>query len=173
MATNFVQNGEVITLVAPYQRNSGEGALVGSIFGVATTTVANAVAAEFAIVGVWDLAKTSAQAWTQGQKIYWDNANKRCDSDSTVGTLIGMATEAAANPSATGKVRLNGVASPLAEGAQAAVPDLTMTVGTADGTIADVGAAFNQTTLNNNFRDVGEKINAILAALRTAGIIAP
>lgn len=170
---NFVQLGDVITLVAPYQRNSGEGALVGSVFGVATTSVDNAVSAEFAIAGVFDLAKTSAQAWTQGQKVYWDNTNKRCDSDSTVGPLIGIATEAAANPSSTGKVRLNGSAPALAEGAQAAIADLSMSVGTSDGTIADVGAAFNQTTLNNNFRDVGDKVNAILAALRTAGVIAP
>lgn len=37
--------------------------------------------------------------------------------------------------------------------------------GTADGTIADVGAAFNQATLNNNFADVTAKINAILKVL--------
>lgn len=52
-----------------------------------------------------------------------------------------------------------------------AVADLSMSVGTADGTIADVGASFSQSTLNNNFRDVGAKINEILASLRTAGVI--
>jgi hypothetical protein len=56
---------------------------------------------------------------------------------------------------------------------EAAVTSLTMTVGTADNTIADVGASFNQTTLNNNFRDVGEKLNAILVELRKAGVINP
>ncbi len=54
----------------------------------------------------------------------------------------------------------------------AAIADLAMTVGTADNTLADVGASFNQTTLNNNMRDLGEKVNAILAALRAAGIVA-
>lgn len=52
-----------------------------------------------------------------------------------------------------------------------AIPDLAASVGVADGTLADVGAAFNQTTLNNNFRDVQDKLNAILAALRAANII--
>lgn len=56
---------------------------------------------------------------------------------------------------------------------EAAVASLTMTVGTADNTLADVGASFNQTTLNNNFRDVGEKLNAILVELRKAGIVNP
>ena len=41
MATNFKQPGEVLTLTAPYQRDSGQGALVGAIFGVALSTVAS------------------------------------------------------------------------------------------------------------------------------------
>ncbi len=53
-----------------------------------------------------------------------------------------------------------------------AIADLAMTVGTADNTLADVGGSFSQTTLNNNMRDLGEKVNAILAALRAAGIVA-
>ena len=54
---------------------------------------------------------------------------------------------------------------------QAAVADLVAAAGTSDGTVADVGASFNQATLNNNFRDVADKLNAVLAALRAAGII--
>lgn len=108
MAKNYVQPGKVVTLTAPYQRNSGEGALVGSIFGVALTTVANAVDGEFAVEGVFELKKTSAQAWTQGALIYWDNTNKECTTTSTSNKLIGTATKAAANPSSTGFVRLNG-----------------------------------------------------------------
>jgi hypothetical protein len=53
----------------------------------------------------------------------------------------------------------------------AAIADLTHTVGTADGTVDDVGAAFNQTTLNNNFKELTAKVNGILAALRTAGTV--
>jgi hypothetical protein len=60
-----------------------------------------------------------------------------------------------------------------ANGVQAsAIADLAVSVGTADGTIADVGGAFNQTTLNNNFRDLADKYNTLLAACRGAGIIA-
>lgn len=54
----------------------------------------------------------------------------------------------------------------------AAIPDVAMTVGTPDGTLADVGVAFNQATLNNNFADLGTKVNAILAVLRAKGDIA-
>lgn len=58
-----------------------------------------------------------------------------------------------------------------ADYAEVAVADIVATVGTADGTLADVGASFNQTTLNNNFRDLADKLNALLAECRKAGII--
>ena len=40
---------------------------------------------------------------------------------------------------------------------------LTHSVGTADGTVADVGASFNQTTLNNNFKEFSTQGNALVA----------
>lgn len=55
----------------------------------------------------------------------------------------------------------------------AAIAALTHAVGTADGTIDDVGGAFNQATLNNNFKELSAKVNAALSAIRGVGIIAP
>lgn len=54
-------------------------------------------------------------------------------------------------------------------GAQITV--LTNANGTGDNTIQDVTATFSQTILNNNFRDVSNKINEIIAALVAAGIV--
>lgn len=155
---NFIQKGLVLALIAPYAVDSGGGAQVGSLFGVAVNTVGNGEEGQFQVEGVFDLPKTNAQAWTQGQKIYWDNANKRCDSDGSVGMLIGVAVSAAADPSVTGTVRLNGVAPSASEGPQAAIPDLVAIAG---------GEA--PTEAEHNL--VVAKVNAILAALRTAGII--
>lgn len=158
---NYVQEGEVLTLVAPYDVASGAGALVGSIFGVATGTYASGAPGEFRVEGVFSLAKTSAQAWTQGQRVYWDNTNKRCDSDGTVGLLIGVATEAAANPSSTGRVRLNESVPGVLEGPQTAVADI---------------AAANATDLASTealANEMKTKFNALLAELRTLGILLP
>lgn len=47
---------------------------------------------------------------------------------------------------------------------------LTAATGTASNTIADVGATFNQTTLNNNIKSLASKINEILAALEASSI---
>lgn len=49
---------------------------------------------------------------------------------------------------------------------------LTISAGTPDNTVADVGASFNQTTLNNNFADLATKINTIRTVLRNLGLMA-
>lgn len=46
-------------------------------------------------------------------------------------------------------------------------------VGTADNTMDDVGAAHDQTILNNNFKELTDKVNAIIMAMRTAGAASP
>jgi predicted RecA/RadA family phage recombinase len=108
MATNYISSGDTVTLTAPYAVASGAGVLVGSLFGVATATAAISTAVEAKTSGVFLLAKTSAQAWTVGAKVYWDDTAKVVTTTSTDNTLIGCAMAVAANPSSTGYVRLNG-----------------------------------------------------------------
>lgn len=105
---NNIQPGENLTLAAPYDRNSGEGALVGTIFGVAQETVLSGADVVLVRRGVFELAKTSAQAWTVGAKIYWDDTNKVCTTTASGNVVVGAAVQAAANPSATGIVLLDG-----------------------------------------------------------------
>lgn len=52
-----------------------------------------------------------------------------------------------------------------------AVVALTAASGTANDTVTDVGASFDQTTLNNNFKDLAAKINELRTALVTAGVL--
>lgn len=107
---NFIQEGETLTLAAPYAVSAGGGALVGSIFGVAQDTLANGVEGEFQLEGVFELTKVGSQAWTVGVKIYWDNTAKVCTTVSMSNTLIGVAVAAVAGGAGDvlGKVRLNG-----------------------------------------------------------------
>lgn len=107
---NFIQDGEVISVDAPYDVTSGGGCLVGSIFGIATTTVTSGNPVELKRRGVVKHAKTSAQAWTVGAKIYWDDTNKVLTTTASGNTLVGVAVSAAANPSAEGTALLDGAA---------------------------------------------------------------
>lgn len=107
---NFVQPGNTITLTAPYARSGGQGALVGSVFGVAMSDVASGASGEFAVDGVFDLAKTASQAWAMGALVYWDDTAKSVtnSSNSNANKLIGVALQAQQSADTVGRVRLNG-----------------------------------------------------------------
>lgn len=107
---NYVQPGNTLTLTAPYAVVSGDGLLVGSIFGVAAGDAESGATVEAALTGVFDLKKVASQAWAAGDKVYWDNTNKEATKTATGNTLIGVATEAVAGGAGDviGRVRLNG-----------------------------------------------------------------
>jgi predicted RecA/RadA family phage recombinase len=110
MARNFVQPGNTITLAAPYAVSSGDGLLVGSVFGVASGDAESGAEVEAVLVGVFDLKKVGTQAWAAGDKIYWDDTARETTKTTTDNTLIGVATEAVAGGAddTIGRVRLNG-----------------------------------------------------------------
>jgi predicted RecA/RadA family phage recombinase len=101
---NFISTGDIIEVVAPYDVASGCGCLVGSIFGIVVTDALSGAPVNIKRSGVFDHAKTSAQAWTQGVALYWDNSAKVFTTASSGNTLVGAAAAVAANPSATGRV---------------------------------------------------------------------
>lgn len=107
---NYVQPGNTLTLTAPYAVTSGDGLLVGSIFGVSAGTAALGEAVEAALTGVYDLKKVASQAWAAGDKVYWDNTAKEATKTTTSNTLIGVAVVAVAGGAVDtiGRVRLNG-----------------------------------------------------------------
>jgi predicted RecA/RadA family phage recombinase len=107
---NYVQPGNTITLTAPYAVTSGDGLLVGSIFGVAAGDAANGETLEVALTGVFDLKKVASQAWSAGDKVYWDNTNKEATRTASGNTAIGVAVEAVGGGASDtiGRVRLNG-----------------------------------------------------------------
>jgi len=104
---NFVQQGDVLTLTPAAAVASGVGYLFGtSLFGVAARDVANGEAGEFRAEGVVEIAKTSALAISVGDRLYWDATNKVVNKTATAQQCVGIAVEAAANPSSTVKMKL-------------------------------------------------------------------
>lgn len=111
MARNFIQPGDVLTLTAPSGGVvAGTAYLIGTLLVVAQNTVAETLPFEGKTTGVFEYAKVSAQAWTEGAKVYWDNTAKNFTTTASGNSLAGVAVAVAANPSATGLVRLDGVA---------------------------------------------------------------
>ena len=110
MARGYVQPGQTLTLIAPRALVSGAGMLVGAIFAVALADAAQGAPVEARRVEVFDLAKATGEAWTQGQKVYWDNTAFRVTTTAAGNTLIGAATQAQAAGDAVGRVLLTGQA---------------------------------------------------------------
>jgi len=106
---NFILPGNVLTLAAPYDVVSGDGLLVGAIFGVATHDALSGAEVETQLAGVVDLAKVASQAWTAGAKVYWDNTARRVTNVASGNTLIGVAVLAVGSGAeeTVGRVRLN------------------------------------------------------------------
>lgn len=131
MATNYIQAGENVTLAAPYDVTSGDGALVGALFGVAQTTALSGADVVLATCGVWQLTKVGSQAWAVGDLIYWDDANTRCTTGTIGPSPIGVATEAVGSGAGEtlGKVRLfNGPVSADSLDATVAVAGATLAI---------------------------------------------
>lgn len=105
---NYVQPGDTITVTAPAAIASGDGVLVGKLFGIAAIAAASGAEVEIKTTGVFNIGKNSAEAWAQGVDVYWDSAAKVMTTTATNNTLVAKAVLPADNPSGTGRVRLNG-----------------------------------------------------------------
>lgn len=105
---NYVQKGDTLTLAAPAALTSGEGFVVGSIFAIAKHAAANGASVEAAVTGVFDLPALATDVNAVGEKLYWDNTNKRVTETATGNTLIGVAVAAKASGATIARVRLNG-----------------------------------------------------------------
>lgn len=105
---NYIQKGENLTLPAPYNVASGDGALIGSIFGIAAEDALSGADVDLVTVGVFAIKKTSALAISVGDIVYWHDDTKLVNKTSASGVRVGVAVQAAANPSPTVAVRLDG-----------------------------------------------------------------
>jgi predicted RecA/RadA family phage recombinase len=105
--TSYVQPGEILDLDPGATVASGTGHLFGAaLFGVATTAAVSGTASPFITEGVVTIAKTSALAISVGDRLFWDATNSVVNKTLTAQQQVGIAVEAAANPSPTVKMKI-------------------------------------------------------------------
>jgi predicted RecA/RadA family phage recombinase len=103
----YVQDGLVLQLAPGADVASGIGFLFGAaLFGVAVGAATSGVASSFAVEGVVTIGKTSALAISVGDRLFWDSVNKVVNKTTTAQQQVGVAVEAASNPSATVKMKI-------------------------------------------------------------------
>ncbi|TAA54627.1 DUF2190 family protein [Shinella sp. JR1-6] len=104
---NYVQPGKTLTLPAPTGGVvSGNFYKIGAFFGVAAISAAEGKPFDLETGEVYDLPKTSAEAWAIGDVIYATSGGIMTTTSSG-NTKVGVAVAVAANPSGIGRVRLN------------------------------------------------------------------
>lgn len=140
---NFKSQGNTLTFTAGAAYSSGDGVLVGTIFGVAAGDIANGAEGVINLDGVYELTKAASQAWTVGAPIYWDATGAKTTNVADGNTLIGSAVLAVGSGAGEtlGQVRLN-----AAFGGEA-VP------GIADFTMAAAAGAANVTEVTVTAKD--------------------
>lgn len=108
---NYVQDGHSLNFTAPSGGvTSGVPVLIGALLVLPVASADQGDTFAGVSKGVVEADKLSAQAWTEGQVVYWDDGNSRFTTVAATGLFkAGVAAEVAANPSAKGVVRLDGV----------------------------------------------------------------
>lgn len=104
---NYIQRGENVTVPAPAAVTSGEGVLVGALFGIANGDAASGANVVLSTAGVFTLPKATTDVVAVGAALYWDAAEGEVTVTATDNTYIGYAVAAAGNPSSTVAVRLS------------------------------------------------------------------
>ena len=108
---NYIGEGKVLTAVAPRALTTGEGAIVGAMFGVAVQALGNGATGEFYVgPGIVELPAVSANTAAVGALAYWDNT--AFNVTTTVGTnrIIGTFAAVKTNGQTVAQVRLDGAA---------------------------------------------------------------
>lgn len=101
---NFIQPGDNVDVVAPYDVTSGQGLLDGAEFSVASTDIKSGMPGTGVTKGVFTL-PTAAVAVTRKTTAYWDNAARVATNVAGGNTKIGI-FQASALASAGAPVKL-------------------------------------------------------------------
>ena len=106
----YIQPSHTLTLLAPAGGVlSGQGVLIGTLFGIAQYDAVEGAEVEILTEGVVENPKTSALQIDVGDRLVWDATNKVVNKTATAQVCVGIAVSAAANPSGTVRMKLGAV----------------------------------------------------------------
>ncbi|MGE0650265.1 MAG: DUF2190 family protein [Alphaproteobacteria bacterium] len=109
---NYVQPGKSITVAAPSGGvASGDGVLIGTLFGVAQHDADEGADLELLTEGVVELPKAAPLAIGVGDRLFWDGPNGQLNKTATAQVCVGIAVLAAADADTVVRVKL-GAATP-------------------------------------------------------------
>jgi len=190
MSVKYIQTGDAVDYTPGADVGAGDVVVQGDLVGVAKLDIKTGKLGALAVTGLFDFPKAAGvgTAIAAGSRCYWDAAEGLAKGDAETGAnkLIGKAVRAAADADTVVRIALcSGDAVTVAADQAGAVADAdaaTATAAPAGGTGAAAGAWDTAehrdaaiATINALVADTAAlraKINALLASLRTAGLLA-
>lgn len=108
---NYIAEGRSITVTATKDVYSSNPYIVGSMFGIASTTVLTGQSFELSVVGIYELVKDKSE-FHAGDPVYFDRSEKdplvsAKKKDTSVS--IGVASQDSRQDYSVVRVRLNGI----------------------------------------------------------------
>lgn len=165
---NFYSSGDVIPFANSGSAiDSGDVVAIGNGVGVAVTDIGAGNTGSVALCGVFLVDKTTSQAWAQGQQLFYVESTGKLSTAGSGNIPAGVAFLAAGSNDATGYLAIRESA------AQQAANVATVTAGTpacAGGSSPTAGNV--DTAIGAAIGPLTTGINAILTALKNAGIMA-
>lgn len=104
----YVQNGNVIDVIASADISVGDVVPLTNMCGVALVDIAANDTGSVKLDGVFTLPTDTGAAWSVGEKVYWDATNNRATKTSTSNTPLGFAVTAKASAGTSCNVKLQG-----------------------------------------------------------------
>jgi len=189
MSVKYIQTGDAVDYIPGADVSAGDVVVQGELVGVAKLDIQTGKLGALAVTGLFDFPKASGDGGiAAGARCYWDVAEGVAKGNAEAGAnkLIGKAVKAAGNADTTVRIALcSGDDVTVTATQAAAVADagaITATDAPAGGTGSAAGgwdtsahrdaaiAAIN--ALVTDVTALRTKVNALLAALRTAGLLA-
>jgi predicted RecA/RadA family phage recombinase len=200
MIAKYVQRGHEIDFTPDTDVAAGDVVIIGDLAGIAKLDIKAGTLGALALVGVFDIPKATGEgtAIAAGTIVFWDATDKVVTATAGENKYLGKTVIASTDADAHARVVIN-VSRDVPISAAAAIADPEATAeniddqsgGTASAThqlaaVGDTSSADQSSTINGNFATVGAEYNAlkddveanngkldsILAALRTLGLIA-
>lgn len=105
---NYICAGNVFPFTATSDVKSGQFVRVGDVVGVSQGDVPDGQTGLLQRTGVYDGPKKTGEAWSVGQKLYWDNDAQSLSETGTGLKRVGVVYQAAASDAEIGRVLLDG-----------------------------------------------------------------
>lgn len=182
MAQNFKEEGCVLqyTNATGTAIATGDVVIIGALAGVALVNIADTATGSVRIDGVFEVAKTTGTAYSQGDELFWNVGTAKATKTATDKPL-GVAFEAALSGDTTCLVKLAGGGNAVATAATVAALVDNSGGAAADGTIAAITLTepanlAAQTVINGQLaaavKELATTLNAVIASLKAAGLMA-